>query len=94
MRSREVASSYKAPNRKSAPRWRGPAKILDVGDTGATAKFQSPTFKVARYSLRKNVAAYGVEVGDWNSASGGSDTLDCMPSVASGEAQGGDRSFL
>ena len=39
---------YKASNRKGAPRWRGPAKILDVDDAGATAKFQSPTFKVAR----------------------------------------------
>ena len=36
--------------RKSAPGWRGPAIILDFDDTGATAKFQRQTFKIARAS--------------------------------------------
>ena len=43
---------YKASSRKCAQRWRGPAKISDIDDSGATAKFRSQTFKVARYRVR------------------------------------------
>ena len=32
---------------------KGPAKILDIDETGVTANFQSQTFKVARYCVRK-----------------------------------------
>ena len=39
---------YKAPHRKSHPRWRGPAVVLDIDDTGALVKYQTQTFKVAR----------------------------------------------
>ena len=46
---------HKTTNRKSAPRWRGPAKILDIGEAGVTAKFQSQSFKAARYWVRKKV---------------------------------------
>ena len=31
---------YKAPPRKSAPRWRGPAKVILMDDSGATLSFQ------------------------------------------------------
>ena len=40
---------YKAQSRKGPPRWRGPAKILEIDETGVTAPFQSQTFNVARY---------------------------------------------
>ena len=52
---------YKSTKRKSAPRWRGPEKILDVADAGAPAKFQSQTSEVARYCMRGNVVAKDVE---------------------------------
>ena len=48
---------YKAPPRKSAPRWRGPAKVLFMDDSGATLSFQGLTFKVARHCVRKKVRA-------------------------------------
>ena len=35
--------SYRALSRRSPPRWRGPAKILDIDDAGAPAQFRSPT---------------------------------------------------
>ena len=48
---------YKAPARKSAPRWRGPAKVLLLDESGATLSFQGQTFKVARHCVRKEVCA-------------------------------------
>ena len=42
---------YKAPHRKSHPRWRGPATILDIDETGVLVKYQSQFFKVARYCV-------------------------------------------
>ena len=38
----------KAPRKKSNPRRRGPATILDIDESGVALKFQSQTFKVAR----------------------------------------------
>ena len=52
---------YKAQSRKSARRRRGPALISDVGDTGATAKFQSQISKVARFCVRKEGGEKDVE---------------------------------
>ena len=43
---------YEAPQKKSNPRWRGPAAILDIDESGVVLKFQSQTFKVARYCVR------------------------------------------
>ena len=37
-----------ATNRRSAPRPRGPARILDIDAAGVTVKFQSQTMEVAR----------------------------------------------
>ena len=51
----DTALFYKALSRKSAKRWRGPAKILEIGQTGATEKFQSQTFMVARYRVQTKV---------------------------------------
>ena len=48
-----VAAFYKAMNRKSTPRWRGPARIFDVDVTGATVKFQSETFEAPRFCARE-----------------------------------------
>ena len=41
--------------RKSAPKWRGPAVIVDIDGTGAAAKFQRGVPTVARYCARKRV---------------------------------------
>ena len=46
---------YKSPHRKSHPRWRGPAKILDIDETGVTVKFQSQSFKVALFCVRRKL---------------------------------------
>ena len=43
----DMALSYKAQNRKSSPRRRGPAKVLEIDETGETVPFQSQNFKVA-----------------------------------------------
>ena len=42
----------KATDRRSSPRWRGAAGILDIDGTGAAATFQNQTFKAARYCVR------------------------------------------
>ena len=60
----ETALSYKSTKKEGAPRRRGPAKILDIDETGATAKFQSQTFKVARYFARTKVGERDVEDAD------------------------------
>ena len=52
---------YKATNKKSAPCRRGPAKILDIDKRGVTAKFQSQTFKVARFRAGEKVESKDVE---------------------------------
>ena len=46
---------YKTPNRKSSPRRRGPAKVSEIDETGVTVYFQSQTFKVARFCVRRRV---------------------------------------
>ena len=57
----ETAPLYKSAKKKSAPRRRGPAKILDVDETGVTMKSQSQTFKEARYCVRKQVEETDVD---------------------------------
>ena len=49
------------PNFKSTPRRRGPAIIMDIDEPGVTVKFQSQTFKVARYCVRKQVEEEDVD---------------------------------
>ena len=56
-----TALPYKAQRKKGALRWRGPALISDIDETGVTAKFQSQTLKVARFCVRKKVEAGDVE---------------------------------
>ena len=51
----DTAPFYKSVEKGRAPRRRGPAKILDIDGTEVTAKFQSQTFKVARYCVRAKV---------------------------------------
>ena len=48
----ESLLSYEPANRKSAPRCRGQAKILEIDETGVTAKFQSQPSKAATYCVR------------------------------------------
>ena len=49
----DTALYFKTTNKKSMPWRRGPALILDIDETGVTAKFQSQTFTVARFRVRK-----------------------------------------
>ena len=51
----DLALFHKAPRKKSKPRWRGPAAILDMDESGATLQFQSQSFKVARFCVRRKV---------------------------------------
>ena len=53
----ETANFYNTQEKKRAPRWRGPALILDIDEAGAAARFQSQTFKVARFCVRKKAEA-------------------------------------
>ena len=52
--------------RESTPRRRSPAKIPDTDEAGATVQFQSQTFKVARYCVRKQVEEKDAGVVEWN----------------------------
>ena len=40
---------------ESTPKWRAPAVIFGIGETGAAAKFQSQTSKIARYCARERI---------------------------------------
>ena len=53
--------SYEAQSKEGAPRRRGPALILGIDEAGVTVKFQSQTFKVARFCARKKGEQKDVE---------------------------------
>ena len=57
---------YRAMNRRGARRRRGPAKILDIDETGVPVKFQYPTFRAARYCVRKKAEEKIAEEVNWN----------------------------
>ena len=46
----------------------GPAAILDIDETGVTASFQSRTFKVARYWVRKRAKESDVTDEEWQTS--------------------------
>ena len=48
---------HKALSRRSSPRWRGPAKVLPLDETGATLSSQGQPFEVARHGVRRKVRA-------------------------------------
>ena len=70
------ALSYKAASSKSMPLWGGPAKILGIDVTGATAKLRSRTSKVARYCVGKDMDSQDMAEVERNPATGTSDTWD------------------
>ena len=53
----DVLRLQETSNRNSTPRWRGPARIPDIDDGCATAKFQGQTSKVERCCVRREVGA-------------------------------------
>ena len=53
------ALPYKAVSRESAPRWRGLASTLKIDEPGVTVKFQSQTFKTARFCELKKGGGEG-----------------------------------
>ena len=57
---------YRAMNRRGARRRRGPAKIVDIEETGLPVKFQYPTFRAARYCVRKKAEEKIAEEVNWN----------------------------
>ena len=61
----------KSPNRKSAPRWRGPAEVLQADDAGEEAKVHGQTFEAAQSCVRENAGAQDVVEMNWNPALGG-----------------------
>ena len=76
---------YRVVNRKSTHRRRGPAKILGIDETAATAIFQSRTSKVARHCVGTKMDAQDVSAVEWNPASGTSDTRGEAPSTDLGD---------
>ena len=44
---------YKAPSKRSAPKWFGPACALDIDEAGVMKRYPSQTFKVPRTCVRK-----------------------------------------
>ena len=66
----DSAPSKKAADRNSPPRWRGPAKRLDIDETGVTADFRSQSLKVARHRASGKMDAQGVGEVQWGPASG------------------------
>ena len=61
VKTRDTVLLNKTQDKRSAPRWRGPELIPDIDETGVTVKFQSQTFKVARFCARNKVEATHVE---------------------------------
>ena len=51
----DTAPYQKSMNRKIALRRRPLVRILDIDETGVAVKFQSRTFEVARFCLRRTV---------------------------------------
>ena len=70
---------YKTVTRKSTPRRRGPATILDTDATRATAEIQSQTFKATRYCARTKMEEKGASVAEWNPTAGTMDPWDGTP---------------
>ena len=61
---------YKLMGRKSTPRCRRPATVLDIDEMRASVKFQGLTFRVERYCVRKSLGPKDLSDMDWNPASG------------------------
>ena len=61
----DTALFCNAVNRKSTPRWRGPAKLADINDTGAPVKFHAQTSEVARYCVCKKAEEKDAEGQEW-----------------------------
>ena len=77
---------YMTGNRKSAPRWRGPAEILNIDETRVIVKLLSRTFQVGRYCVRKMEKEDVSEV-EWLAASGTMPPGDGSPLEDSENAQ-------
>ena len=68
---------YRAASKQGMPRRRGAALILDIDETGVTAKFQSQTSKVARFCVRNGTDAKDAEDAYWDPM------RECLRSVVS-----------
>ena len=73
---------YKQISRKSTPKWRSAAVILDIDETGVTVKFPSQTHKIARFCVRERATSSpGTQFG---TAGVGTEVLGCRGDAASG----------
>ena len=79
MRIGETARCFQPVNRKSAPRWGGPVRILGTDETGVTVKCQSQTFNVARNCVCKEVGEQHVEEVEWGPTSRQPKPMEAVP---------------
>ena len=67
LRGRRDSLLFSSPvNRRGAPRWGGPAKILDIDETRVAVECRSQTCEVARYCVRKKMEQEDVTEAEWN----------------------------
>ena len=84
----------KLVSRKSASKWRGPAAVLDIGETGVTGKFLGKPSKLARHCVRKRVGPKAAGDADSNPVSARSDAIKVWPSSALGQREEGNSAKL
>ena len=77
-------------NWESALRRRGPVAILEIDASGAMAKFQGQTLKVARYRVRGQCDPKDAGGAKWNPVPGRMAVLAEIPSATSGKKTGND----
>ena len=95
----DIALYYRAQKKKNTPRQRGPALILDIDETGVTAKSQTRIFEVARFCVGKKggegdaVEGFGIDFGNRrNGCDGGVPVANFQGcSVLCAKARGGKR---
>ena len=88
MPRRETRFSYNLVGLEGAPKWCGPAVILEVDKTGVALESLWQTFKVARCRVRNRVGAREGGEEEWNPASDRADEMEVWPSGLSGERNG------
>ena len=85
----EPALFYETAGRKSAPRRRCPAVVLDFGGTGVAVEVHGQTSKVARFCAGTSKVAQPEDLGDveWNPASDRSGGVEVWPSPSLGASR-------
>ena len=79
---------YKPAGRSSAPRWCGPAAVVDIDELGVTVKFRRQALGVAKFCGRKRMDPKNAGDVEWNSSSKRSDEMAVWPLSALGKKFG------